>query len=76
MRHNSLLTATFVPTNMIQNTETLQIRITAEILHYLEVISKKYKVKRSDFVRKAILEKLQRDIPKLRIESKKEYYPF
>jgi metal-responsive CopG/Arc/MetJ family transcriptional regulator len=61
---------------MIQNSEILQIRITPEILHYLEVISEKYKVKRSEFVRQAILEKLKRDVPKLREESKRGYFPF
>jgi len=61
---------------MIQNTEILQIRITPEIKHFLEIISKKYKVKRSDFVRKAILEKLKNDIPKIRQQNKKEYCPF
>ena len=61
---------------MRQNAEILQIRVTDEIVHYLAVISTKYKVKRSQFVRDAIIEKLKRDVPKLRIESKKEYCPF
>ena len=73
---NSLLHAINVITKMRQNTEILQIRITPDILHYLDVISKKYSVKRSEFVRKAILEKLQIDVPKMRAEAQKEKTPF
>ena len=36
-------------------TELLQIKITAEMDRYLIVLSEKYKIKRSDFVRNAIL---------------------
>ena len=61
---------------MQQLTETLTIKITPEISDYLEVISKKYSVKRSEFVRKAIIEKLKRDVPKLRLKKEKECCPF
>lgn len=67
---------TFCITIMRQLTEILTIKITSETAKYLSIIGDKYKIKRSDFVRKAIIEKLKRDIPKLRIESKKEYLPF
>ena len=43
---------------------------------YLIVLSEKYKIKRSDFVRNAILEKLKRDVPKLRESKNKVHCPF
>ena len=61
---------------MQQLIEILTIKITPEMSHYLSVISKKYNVKRSYFVRKAIMEKLQRDIPKIRTEREREFCPF
>ena len=61
---------------MKQNPEILQIRLPSETLKYLSILAVKYKIKRSQFVRDAIMEKLKRDVPKLRIESKKEYLPF
>jgi hypothetical protein len=36
---------------MNQQTETLQVRITPDIKHYLEVIQTKYRIKRSQFIR-------------------------
>ncbi len=57
-------------------TELLQIKITAEMDRYLIVLSEKYKIKRSDFVRNAILEKLKRDVPKLRESKNKVHCPF
>ena len=76
MAHNLLLYATNVITKMRQQTEILQIRVTPEIIHYLDVLNKKYKIKRSQFVRNAIVEKTKRDISKIREENKKEYLPF
>ena len=73
---NVWLYVTFISTIMKHFTELLQVKVTPEIDHYLTVISKKYKVKRSDFVRKAILEKLKRDVPKLREAKKKVFCPF
>jgi len=61
---------------MQQLTEILTIKITPEIINYLEVISAKYKVKRSDFVRKAIIDKLKRDVPKMRTLNKNKPCPF
>jgi metal-responsive CopG/Arc/MetJ family transcriptional regulator len=61
---------------MRQNPEILQIRLPSETIKYLSVLTVKYKVNRSQFVRDAIMEKLKRDVPKLRIESNKEYLPF
>ena len=61
---------------MRQQTETLQIRITPEMIRYLRILSEKYYIQRSEFIRSAITEKLKRDVPKLRAEKKKEYVPF
>lgn len=61
---------------MKQLTELLQIKITPEMDHYLTVLSEKYKIKRSEFVRNAILEKLKRDVLKLRELKKRVYCPF
>jgi hypothetical protein len=35
---------------MIQQTEIVQIRITSDIKHYLEVIQVKYRIKKSQFI--------------------------
>jgi hypothetical protein len=63
-------------TNPMQRTKTLQVRITADIQHYLDVIEQKYHFKRCDFVRLAILEKMQRDVPKLRKDYINRDFPF
>ena len=73
---NLSLPAYFISTIMKKLTELLQIKITAEMDRYLIVLSEKYKIKRSDFVRNAILEKLKRDVPKLRESKNKIYCPF
>ena len=44
--------------------------------HYLDVISDVYGINQSKFIRLAILEKLKRDVPKLRENKKKEVLPF
>jgi len=61
---------------MQQLTERLTVMVTNEIINYPGVISTKYKVKRSEFIRKAILEKLKRDVPKLRVIKKADFCPF
>lgn len=76
MPYNLSLPAYFVSTIMKKLTELLQIKITAEMDRYLIVLSEKYKIKRSDFVRNAILEKLKRDVPKLRESKNKVHCPF
>ena len=73
---NLSLPAYFISTIMKKLTELLQIKITAEMDRYLIVLSEKYKIKRSDFVRNAILEKLKRDVPKLRESKNKVHCPF
>lgn len=62
---------------MAQKTNILQVRISDDIQHYLDVIEKKYHFKRCDFVRLAIIEKMQKEVPKLRKEYlKKNDCPF
>ena len=72
---NLSLPAYFISTIMKKLTELLQIKITAEMDRYLIVLSEKYKIKRSDFVRNAILEKLKRDVPKLRDSNNNVHCP-
>ena len=65
---------------MIQYSENLQVKLSKDEKYYLEIISTKYHYKRCDFIRDAIREKMERDVPKLRIKYKvkkeKEYCPF
>ena len=65
---------------MVQYSENVQVKLSKDEKYYLDVISTKYRYKRCDFIRDAIREKMERDIPKLRIKYKvnkeKEYYPF
>jgi len=61
---------------MMQNTDYITIRINDEMKHYFDVLSKIYHIKRSQFIREAILEKLRRDVPKLRVQNKKSDCPF
>ena len=55
----------------MQKSDYIAIRVNAEIKHYFDVLSEKYHIKRSQFIRDAILEKLKRDIPKIRQQNKK-----
>jgi hypothetical protein len=50
-----------------------QIRITSQEAHYLDVLSKKYCVNSSQFIRAALIEKLQRDMPKIREDYKEKF---
>jgi len=45
-------------------------------LHFCEVLKKVYKINPSHFIRQAFVEKLKKDIPKFRAESKKIKLPF
>lgn len=60
----------------MQKTDFITIRVNDEMRHYFDVLSEKYRVKRSQFIRDAILEKLKRDVPKIRIANKKSDCPF
>ena len=61
---------------MMQKSDFITIRVNDEMRHYFDVLSKKYHVKRSQFIRDAIREKLQRDVPKIREQNKKSDCPF
>ena len=77
MAHNDCTDEYFVFTFMNQQTEILQLRITPDIKKYLDIIRTKYNIKRSQFIRDAIIEKLKRDVPKIRNNSQiKEKCPF
>jgi uncharacterized coiled-coil DUF342 family protein len=61
---------------MRQQTEILQIKVSKDIVKYLRILDDKYQINRSQFVRNAILEKLKKDVPKLRIEKQNIKMPF
>jgi len=61
---------------MRQKTDFVTVRINDEMKHYFDVLSKIYHVKRSQFIRDAIIEKLRSDVPELRIQNKKSDCPF
>ena len=60
----------------MQKSEFITIRVNDETRHYFDVLSEKYHVKRSQFIRDAILDKLKRDVPKIREQNKKSDCPF
>ena len=60
----------------MKKSDYIAIRVSDEMRHYFDVLSEKYHVKRSQFIRDAIIEKLKRDVPKIRIANKKSDYPF
>jgi len=45
-------------------------------MHYCEVLKNVYKINPSQFIRQAFVEKLKKDIPKFKAESKKQKLPF
>jgi len=57
---------------MKQYTEILQIRISKEMFNQLSILEQKYHKKKCNFVKNAIIEKLKKDIPKLRLQKKAE----
>ena len=56
----------------MQYTELIQVRILKKQKYYLSVLHEKYKINSSEFIRKAIEEKMQRDIKTIRIKFKEE----
>ncbi len=52
--------------------DILQIRKCEEIRYYLSVLKCKYNINPSAFVRSAIIEKCQKDIPEIRKEYKNQ----
>ena len=61
---------------MKQLTHKKTIRISENEAHYLKVLSEKYGINTCHFIRVAIIEKLKRDVPKIRSLSKKDKCPF
>lgn len=63
---------------MLKLTENIQVKLSKEEKRYLDIISEKYHYKRCKFIRDAIKEKMERDVPKMRIKYKEEqnYCPF
>ena len=57
-------------------TENVQVKFSKKEAEYLDKISNVYGYKRSQFIRDAVLEKMQRDVPKLRKEKKEREKPF
>lgn len=59
-------------------TKREQIMISEEMNNWLIVLEEKYKIKRSEFIRKAIFNELKREVPKLRLskQNQKDYCPF
>ena len=57
---------------MKQYSELIQVRISEKQKHYLSVLHEKYKINSSDFIRKAIDEKMQRDVQNIRKQFKEE----
>ena len=51
-------------------------KLSEEEIYYLKVLKEKYNIKVNQFVRAAIIEKLQRDVPKIRENNKKQDCPF
>lgn len=50
---------------------TLKFRHTSEMAHYFKVLRGRYHINIAKFIRQAILEKLQRDMPKIREDYEK-----
>jgi hypothetical protein len=65
---------------MKQPLKNKSFKLSEDEIYYLAVLKEKYKIKVNQFVRKAIVEKLERDVPVIRKEYnrklKKEYCPF
>lgn len=57
---------------MLLLSKNVQVKFSKNEIHYLDVISKIYKYKRSQFIRDSVREKMERDVPKLRQKYKSE----
>lgn len=57
---------------MLLLTENVQVKFTESEKHYLDTISNIYGYKRCQFIRDAVKEKMQRDVPELRKKYKSE----
>ena len=54
-------------------TKTKLVRLSENEFKYLDILHKKYKINSSQFIRDAILEKMKRDVPKIRLENKDDF---
>jgi len=65
---------------MRQRLKNKTFKLSEDELYYLYFLKNKYHIKINQFVRNAIIEKLQRDMPEIRKEylknKNKEYCPF
>ena len=61
---------------MKKYTENVQVKFSKEEKEYLEKVSNIYGYKRCNFIRDAVIEKMQRDVPKLRKKLKNSLTPF
>ena len=59
---------------MKQYTERYTIMISEKQKYYLSVLHEKYKINSSEFIRKAIEEKMQRDVKNIRIKFKEKEF--
>ena len=55
---------------MKKYTENVQVKFSKEEKEYLDKVSSIYGYKRCNFIRDAVVEKMQRDVPKLRKKLK------
>ena len=63
---------------MNKKVNILQVRINNDMRHWFDVLESKYNIKKCNFVRDTIIEKMKKDVPKLRLikESDKNKCPF
>ena len=63
---------------MNQLSKNYTIRLNKDLSNWLDILETKYNIKKSEFIRIAIVEKMKRDIKQLRLkkESEKNYCPF
>jgi len=61
---------------MKQYTEVQTFKVSKEMDNWLGILKTKYHIKTSTFIRNAIIEKLKKDVPKLREQKTKIKLPF
>lgn len=53
----------------------ITIRIDSDLENWLNILEKRYHIKKADFIRKAIVEKMKRDISSLRLKRDSDNNP-
>lgn len=63
---------------MTYKTTYIRIRVDSDMKQWMKSLKKYYDINQSQFIREAIIEKMQKDVPKLRLkkESDKNRTPF